>query len=166
MSSSMKYLGAATDPGEWWCHKSSEAADMGPGVSFGACLGEDHGTGPYIFAHYGLREDVNLPAVHKELDRLVAEYKKPDKYHREGRRVQGPTSYPKLEDWRTLSDVLENIRTSHSLRKYKQINQDFGKIIWPLRTIVESCCGSYAMADRVIELAGIDTIKAMYDEVT
>ena len=165
MASSMKYLGAATDPGEWWCDISSTATDLGPGVSFSVRCGEDGGNGPRLICCYGLREDVDLSAVRREAEKIVAKYQMPDQWYPNGRKLQGPLLMPKIEKWPTLDMVLSTIEESYSIRSSKSVNQRFGKMVWSLENIVRNCTGSGEMCMRVIELVGIEAIQEMYDEV-
>jgi len=161
MSDSMKYTGAATDPGEWWCDKSSEANDLGPGVSFTVRCGEDGGSGPHLICCYGLREDVRMDRVLAETERILAEYQTPDTWHREGRTVQGPLHVPKIEKWDSLEDVIIKFR------KYVAEHQEYGRGMchewWRVESIrndiLWSVTGSFAMADRVIENARIDALQ-------
>ncbi|MCK9569647.1 hypothetical protein M0R72_11960 [Candidatus Pacearchaeota archaeon] len=161
MSDSMKYIGAATDPGEWWCDKDSKANDLGPGVSFAVRCGEDGGNGPHLICCYGLREDVQMDRVLVETNRILAEYQKPDTWHLEGRTLQGPLHAPKLEKWRSLEDVLAEFK------KHVAEHQEYGRGMchewWRVESIrndiLWSVTGSYAMANRVIENAGIDALQ-------
>lgn len=173
MSSSMKYLGAATDPGEWWCDRGSEADDLGPGVSFTVRCGEDGGNGPHVTCCYGLRQDVRLDRVQAEAERILEEYQRPDRRHPDGRKLQGPLRPIQVEKWRTLEDVMK--RLPGAMVGYKKINIDpeiqvrrFGKVspdqmIWKLEDMVESVTGSPTMCARVVELVGMAALQKMYD---
>jgi hypothetical protein len=162
---SEKYLGAPSDSGEWWCDRSSTATDLGPGVSFSVRCGEDGGNGPHLICCYGLREDVRLDRVQAEAERILAEYQKPNSWHPEGRKLQGPLRMPPLMRWKTLDEELEEFRKSQSLRQSKAANLNAGKMIWSLRDILWDCMGSGAMVARAIELAGIEKIQEIYDSV-
>lgn len=160
-----KYLGGASDPGEWWCDLSSEAKDLGPGVSFSIRCGEDGGNGPHLICCYGLREDVRMDRVLVEAERILGEYQKPDAWHPKGRKLQGELRAPKLTQWRTLEGILASMADpkSHALRAKKASNVQHGTMIRSLHDIVYDHTGSVAMADRVIELAGLERIQAIYD---
>lgn len=159
-----KYLGAPSDEGEWWCDRHSEAIDMGPGVSFYIRCGEDGGNGPHLTCCYGLREDVCLDRVQAEAERILAEYQKPDRWHPEGRTLQGPLRKISIKRWRPLTEVLNEIQKSHSIRNHKAANVAAGKIVWSLEDTIYDCTGSTKMTARVIELVGMEALQKMYDE--
>lgn len=165
--SSMKYLGAATDDGEYWNDRSSKANDLGPGVSFTVRVAEDGGHGPHLICCYGLREDVNLPAVIAEAERIIAAYQieDPARYPN-GRKLQGQLHLPTLAMWPALEDVLQTIRESRSICQYKKANLRAGGMVWSIESIIYACTGAGAMVQRVIESAGLDKIQAIYDEVS
>jgi hypothetical protein len=158
---SEKYLGAPSDSGEWWCDRSSEAKDLGPGVSFTVRCGEDGGNGSHLICCYGLREDVRMDRVLAETNRILEEYQKPDKWHRDGQKLQGPLREPTLEKWRSLEDVVS--RLPFAWERYKPANVAAGRMVWSIEHCVDSVCGSMVMASRVIELVGPEKIQAMYD---
>jgi len=162
MSSSMKYIGAATDPGEWWSDKRSAADDLGPGVSFTVRCGEDGGDGPRLILCYGLREDVKIKNVEKEAQRIIAEYQKPDRWNRNGGTLQGALHAPRLEQWPTREDVItqfeKHVIAHHeyarsTCRQWWRI-EDVMDILWAVT-------GSGAMAERVVELIGMRDLRKM-----
>jgi len=149
---SCKYLGAPSDPGEWWCDCSSEAEDLGPGVCFSLRVGEDGGDGPHLVCCYGLREDVILDRVVAEAGRLAAKYQQPTNNHPTGRRLQGPIHVPSVGMWRSLDDILAML--PECMARLKRINSIVGRGAWTARNAVDNCTGYGAMSARVIELMG------------
>lgn len=165
MASSMKYLGAATEDGEWWHDRGSEATDLGPGVKFSIRCAEDGGNGPHVVKCKGLKEDVRIDRIRAEAERLLAEYQKPTEEYPDGRALQGALQMPTLDCWRSLDEVLDRLRGSWSLRGSKHANLAAGKMVWSLEDILWDCTGYMPMTERVIELAGIKKIQEIYDSV-
>lgn len=162
MSSSMKYLGAATDSGEWWCDLDSVAEDLGPGVSFSVRCGEDGGTGPHLICCYGIREDARLDRVRAEAERLVAQYQKPDRWHPEGRSLQGALKAPRLEQWESLDSIIQRVKTHIAKdRAYgRGMCREWWKIEHVRNDILWSSIGSMRTVDRLIERVGIHAFDA------
>jgi len=160
----MKYLGAATDCGEYWEDWNSEAKDLGPGVSFTVRCAEDGGKGPHLICCYGLQNDVNLEAVAREAERIITAYKAHDTVRfPNGRPIQGPLRPPRPEYWPTLEEVLVLFR--ESVPRHKATNQRMGRMVWSIRDVVWDVTGSGAMTDRVIERVGMAELERIYEEV-
>jgi len=146
MGREMRYLGAATDPGEWWTDRKSEAEDLGPGVVFYLRVACDGHIAPRIGVAYGLREDVDLLRVAAEAERLIEAYLAEDENHK----VYGDLIPPTLDLWRSLDEVLARVKES-----------DRDIAVWGIDSILFSVTGSKAMSDRVIERVGLETLLGL-----
>ena len=138
-----KYLGGASDPGEWWRDMPSEAEDLGPGVSFYLRVACDEQLPPRIIIFYGLREDVCLDKVIVEANRLISLYKK------EGRKVFGELVTPRLEQWKSLEEVLSMVQGI--------AGENHGNVPETLWWVT----GSGEMVKRIISLVGIETLQGL-----
>jgi hypothetical protein len=166
MSDSMKYLGGATDDGEWWADRSSKANDLGPGVSFTVRVADCDHAPPHLICCYGLREDVDLPAVKREVARVIAAYKANNSWWPGEPPIYGELIPPTPEMWKSTTDVLEGIRRDpSSFRLTKEANQRAGKILWSVRDALMDEVGAWAMVDQLIARVGMETFQKIYDDV-
>jgi hypothetical protein len=139
----MRHLGAATDDGEWWSDRKSESNDLGPGVSFSVRIASDERKAPKIILCYGFREDVNLERVTVEAKRVV------DSYKAEGRQIYGGLIVPKLEQWKSVQDVLKSVQRVCEERKADMSSSDS-----EISSVIMWCTGHTSMVERLIVLIG------------